>query len=142
MSRIQAREKAFILIFEYIFNKEKSEITLNDILQDVSFTDDDRQYIQTVYEGVIANYDQLTSIIAKYSEGFALNRIYKIDLGILLLALYELLYMDDIPVSVTCNEAVNLTKVYSTEKSPSYVNGILANIIKKEGIKKEGIKSQ
>ncbi|HEY8444034.1 MAG TPA: transcription antitermination factor NusB [Clostridia bacterium] len=136
MSRIQAREKAFILIFEYLFNKTKSEITLNNIVQDLSFTDDDREYIQKVYEGVINNYDKLTEIIARYSEGFALNRIYKIDLGILLLALYELYYMDDIPVSVTCNEAVNLTKIYSTEKSPSYVNGILANIIKKEGIKK------
>jgi N utilization substance protein B len=136
MSRIQAREKAFILIFEYLFNKTKSEITLNNIVQDLSFTDDDREYIQKVYEGVIQNYDKLAGVISQYSEGFALNRIYKIDLGVLLLALYELMYMDDIPVSVTCNEAVNLTKIYSTEKSPSYVNGILANIIKKEGIKK------
>lgn len=136
MSRIQAREKAFILIFEYLFNKSKSEITLDNIVQDLSFTDDDREYIRKVYEGVIENYDKLAGIISQYSEGFALNRIYKIDLGILLLALYELLYMDDIPISVTCNEAVNLTKIYSTEKSPSYVNGILANIIKKEGIKK------
>ena len=53
-----------------------------------------------------------------------------------MLAVYELKYMQDIPISVTCNEAVNLTKTYSTEKSPSYVNGILANIIKKEGITK------
>ncbi|HEY8419890.1 MAG TPA: transcription antitermination factor NusB [Clostridia bacterium] len=136
MSRIQAREKAFILIFEYLFNKSKSEITLDNIVQDLSFTDDDREYIRKVYEGVIENYDKLAGIISQYSEGFALSRIYKIDLGILLLALYELLYMDDIPISVTCNEAVNLTKIYSTEKSPSYVNGILANIIKKEGIKK------
>lgn len=136
MSRIQAREKAFVLIFEYLFNHSKSDITLDEIVQDLSFTDDDRQYIQTVYDGVINNYDKLQNIIAQYSEGFAINRIYKIDLGILLLAIYELLYMPDIPVSVTCNEAVNLTKVYSTEKSPSYVNGLLANIIKKEGIKK------
>lgn len=136
MSRIQAREKAFVLIFEYLFNHSKSDITLDEIVQDLSFTDDDRQYIQTVYDGVINNYDKLQNIIAQYSEGFAINRIYKIDLGILLLAVYELLYMPDIPVSVTCNEAVNLTKVYSTEKSPSYVNGLLANIIKKEGIKK------
>ncbi|NLC17179.1 MAG: transcription antitermination factor NusB [Clostridiales bacterium] len=136
MSRIQAREKAFLLIFEYLFHRAKSEITLNNIVQDLSFTDDDRQYIKTVYEGVIANYEKLENIIAQYSEGFAINRIFRIDLGILLLALYELLYMDDIPVSVTCNEAVNLTKIYSTEKSPSYVNGILANIIKKEGIVK------
>ncbi|HHW89756.1 MAG TPA: transcription antitermination factor NusB [Clostridiales bacterium] len=136
MSRIQAREKAFLLIFEYLFHRNKSEITLNNIVQDLSFTDDDRQYIKTVYEGVIANYERLENIIAQYSEGFAINRIFRIDLGILLLALYELLYMDDIPVSVTCNEAVNLTKAYSTEKSPSYVNGILANIIKKEGINK------
>lgn len=136
MSRIQAREKAFVLIFEYIFNHTKSDITLDNIVQDLSFTDDDRQYIQTVYEGVIEKFDELQDLIAKYSEGFKIDRIFKIDLGILLLAVYELKYMQDIPVSVTCNEAVNLTKIYSTEKSPSYVNGILANIIKKEGISK------
>lgn len=136
MSRIQAREKAFVLIFEYLFNHTKSDITLDSIVQDLSFTDDDRQYIQTVYEGVTHNFEELQSLISQYSEGFKIDRIFKIDLGILLLAVYELKYMQDIPISVTCNEAVNLTKTYSTEKSPSYVNGILANIIKKEGIKK------
>lgn len=137
MSRIQAREKAFILIFEYLFNHTKSDITLDSIVQDLSFTDDDRQYIQTVYEGVTQNFEEIQNLIAQYSEGFKIDRIYKIDLGILMLAIYELKYMHDIPISVTCNEAVNLTKTYSTEKSPSYVNGILANIIKKEGINKK-----
>lgn len=136
MSRIQAREKAFVLIFEYLFNHTKSDITLDSIVQDLSFTDDDRQYIQTVYEGVTQNFEDLQNLIAQYSEGFKIDRIFKIDLGILMLAVYELKYMHDIPISVTCNEAVNLTKTFSTEKSPSYVNGILANIIKKEGIKK------
>lgn len=136
MSRIQAREKAFILIYEYLFNHTKNDITLNNIVQDLSFSDDDKQYIVSVYNGVLDNYENLEGLIAQYAEGFKIDRIFKIDLGILLLAAYELKYMNDIPVSVTCNEAVNLTKVYSTEKSPSYVNGILANIIKKEGINK------
>jgi N utilization substance protein B len=136
MSRIQAREKAFVLIFEYLFNHTTSDITLDSIVQDLSFTDDDRQYIQIVYEGVTQNFEELQNLIAQYSEGFKIDRIFKIDLGILMLAVYELKYMQDIPISVTCNEAVNLTKTYSTEKSPSYVNGILANIIKKEGITK------
>lgn len=136
MSRIQAREKAFILIFEYLFNHTKNDITLNSIVQDLSFSDDDRRYIEAVYNGVLDNYDNLQNLVAQYAEGFKIDRVFKIDLGILLLAAYELKYMNDIPISVTCNEAVNLTKTYSTEKSPSYVNGILANIIKKEGISK------
>lgn len=136
MSRIQAREKVFTLVYEYLFNSEKSEITLNDYLQDAKLSDDDISYIQNVYNGVIDKYSELCEYVYRYAEGFKPERIFKIDMSILLLAIYELLYVKDIPFSVTCNEAVNLAKTYSTEKSPSFINGILANIIKKEELTK------
>ena len=65
-----------------------------------------------------------------FSNGFNIDRIYKLDLAALLLATYEMKYMDDIPLSVSISEAVELVKTYSTEKSNSFVNGILSSVYK------------
>ena len=86
--------------------------------------------MRTVYEGVIDKYSDLTSYIEKYSDKFSLNRIYRPDLAALLLAIYEMKYMKDIPMSVSISEAVELVKTYSTEKSHQYVNGILSSVYK------------
>jgi N utilization substance protein B len=59
----------------------------------------------------------------------------RVDLAIIRLALYELLFMDDIPISVSINEAVELAKKYGNEKSSSFINGILGNFIRSESIK-------
>ena len=127
MSRSVAREVAFKLIFEYVFNKE----TDNDLLQDYLAENTDEQgYIQEVYHGVIAKYNDLCSIIKEKSVGFSFDRIFKVDLSILLVALYEILYMDNIPEKVSINEALNLAKLYSTEKSNKFINGILASVVK------------
>ena len=71
----------------------------------------------------------MSDIIDQYAGSFAYERLYKVDLSILLLATYEILYTD-IPFKVSVNEAVELAKTYSTEKSAAYINGILASIIK------------
>ena len=73
--------------------------------------------------------------IGKNSQGFALDRIYKVDLAILTVEIYEILFRDDIPYSVSANEATELAKKYSTDKSYAFVNGILASVIKEIGTK-------
>ena len=83
-----------------------------------------------VYTGVIKNYDKLISAIEELSEGFPLSE-FSPDLAALLLALYEMYYMDDIPLSVSIAEAVELVK-YSTDKSNQYVNGVCRPYIKIE----------
>ena len=80
--------------------------------------------------GVIQKYDELCGFISENSEGFAFDRIYKVDLAILLVALYEIKYMKSIPVKVSINEALNLAKSYSTENSNKFINGILAKLVK------------
>ena len=87
-------------------------------------------YINTVYRGVIKHFDELKEIVAKYARGFDIDRIYKLDLAALLLAIYEMKYMDDIPLGTSIAEAVELVKTYSTEKSYSFVNGILSSVYK------------
>ena len=91
----------------------------------------DVAYLNNVYLGVIKNKKELFDTIEKYSQGFSIERIYKTDLAALLLAIYEMKYMrNEIPLSVSINEAVVLVKHYSTEKSHSYVNGILSSVYK------------
>jgi len=130
MSRKSARDTTYKLIFEFLFSGEANGETYGMMLLDASLTNDDRAYIESVYKGVIYYYDELAAVIAKYSKGFSVNRIFKPDLAALLLALYELTYMPEIPRGAIISEAVNIVKEYSTEKSYSFVNGILASVSK------------
>ena len=131
MSRRIARDSAYKLIFEYLFRKERDELTLDVICADPGITQADKQYIQTVYDGVIAHFSELTELISSCTTGFNPERIFKPDLAALLLASYEMKYMEDIHTPVSVSEVLELVKNYSTEKSASFVNGVLAGVIKK-----------
>lgn len=128
MSRSNARECVFKLIFEYVFNKEQNNDFLVEIIESQK---EEESYIREVYSGIISHYDELCSTISKFSEGFSFERIYKVDLAILLVAIYEIQYMKSIPEKVSINEALNLAKAYSTDKSNKFINGILASVVKK-----------
>lgn len=128
MSRSFARECVFKLVFGYVFNKEKNLDQLAEILEDEK-NKAEVGYIEEVYNGVIAHYDEFISDIAKFSKSFKVERVFKVDLAILLVALYEIKYIPSIPKKAVANEALNLSKIYSTEKSANYINGILANFM-------------
>ena len=127
MSRAISREETFKLIFEYCVNGESNELTLNELIENNKQIEVD--YVKTVYYGVIEHFDELKEEISKVSKTFSLDRIFKVDLALLLLSLYEIKYMPEIPHAVSINEVLNLAKVYSTEKSASYINGVLANFV-------------
>lgn len=129
MSRKLARECTYKLVFEFLFNKTINKRTY-EIFESSDLDEGDIAYMQKAYLGVVTNYNELMSIIAKYSEGFSEDRIYRTDLSALLLAIYEMKYMPDIPMSVSISEAVELVKKYSTEKSNQFVNGILSTVYK------------
>lgn len=133
MSRKLARETCFKLMFEYEFLHKKNDITLNHFLESDDLSDDDRKFVLTEYEGLVANDEKILETISKYLKGYTINRIFKIDLTILKIAVYELCFSTaGTPKSVVINEAVELAKKYSTDKSYSFVNGILASIIREE----------
>ncbi len=132
MSRVLARESAYKLIFEYLFSKEVNDRTF-DIFAMGNLAEEDVAYMKDAYYGVVGKFDSLLDTVSEYAVGFSVERIYKSDLAALLLAIYEIKYMDEIPVSVSISEAVGLVKRFSTEKSSSFVNGILASIAKAEG---------
>ena len=131
MSRKNARETLYKLVFEYLFSGTKNGQTEGLLLLDASLTDDDRDYVRASYEGISAHYDELSSVISKYIPGYSsVDRLVKGDFAALLISTYELLYSPDIPASVSINEAVELVKRFSTSKSSSFVNGVLASINK------------
>lgn len=128
MKRKQAREEAFILIFEKVFNTESVEDILETALEVRDLEPDD--YIKTVFTGVYDNIETLDGIIAENAVGWSISRISKTALSVLRLALFEIKFMDDIPVSVSINEAVELCKKYATKEDASFVNGILSTVAK------------
>ncbi len=128
MTRKEAREETFILVFEKQFNPDPLEDILNSAVEVRDIEPDD--YIRRVFFGVYEEQSQLDELISKYSVGWNINRISKTALAVLRLALYEMLYMDDIPVSVSINEAVDLCKKYATQEDAAFVNGLLGTVVK------------
>ena len=128
MTRKEAREEAFILIFEKEFNDD----CLNDILETAvqvrDFTPDD--YIKRAFFGVYENLESIDTTISECAVGWSIKRISKTALAVLRLAIFEIKYMPDIPDSVSVNEAVELLKKYATKEDASFTNGILSTVIK------------
>lgn len=129
MTRKQAREEAFILVFEKEFNGNTTDEILESAAEARDLEPDD--YVKTVFCGVYDRLSELDGVISENSAGWSIKRISKTALCILRLALYEINYMDDIPVSVSINEAVELAKKYATKDDASFVNGILSTVVKK-----------
>lgn len=131
MSRRSARDNAFKCIYEYEFDKE---IDINKILdyckEENNLNDEDTKYINDVVLGIKDNIDAIDEIILNNLKNWTINRIAKIDLAILRVAVYEIKFMKDIPVKVSANEAVELAKLYGNQNSKSFVNGLIAKVIK------------
>ena len=94
-------------------------------------TDKDAEYMLTKLKKIVDVIDDIDKVIEEASVGWKLNRMNKLDLTVLRLAVYEIQYDEDIPDKVAINEAVELAKKFGGESSPSFVNGILAKIVGK-----------
>ena len=132
MSRKVARELSFKVIFSFNFQSESESIEtlINNLESETNdITKDDKEYIKEIVKGIIENKDMLDETIKKYLKEWTMDRISKTDLAILRLAIFEILYRDDIPYKVSVNEAVELAKCFSEDSSPSFINGVLAGVI-------------
>ena len=127
--RRTSREYVFKLVFEYTFYGAENESTLEFFLADADLTAEDKAYIRECYDGVTANAERLKAKLASKLERFSVDRLYRPDMTVLLIALYEL-ERADTPAKVIVNEAVDLAKKYGTEKSGSFDNGVLAKFVR------------
>jgi len=129
MSRKESREKLFQLVFEFCFVGKKNELSLENTLKDVE--DGEKKYISDIYLGIVDKFNELKDEIVAKATGFSFERIFKVDLAIMLVSIYEMRFYN-IPTAVSINEAVNLAKKFSTEKSANFVNGVLAGFVVKK----------
>ncbi|MDD6799951.1 MAG: transcription antitermination factor NusB [Firmicutes bacterium] len=136
MDRRKARENAFILLFEKEFRADEVPENIKRIAEDFGEEEFD-EYTDEVFFGVSEKMEELDELISKYSIGWKKERMSKVSLTIMRLALYEMIYIDDIPYSVSINEAVELAKKFDHEKSPAFINGILNSLADAKGLKKE-----
>jgi N utilization substance protein B len=141
MNRRKSRELAMKLLFQMNVNKEDYKEVLSNVHEniedyvkdeeeDIDLKDIDMEYITRILSGVENNRELIDSEIEKYLLNWKLNRISKIDLAIMRICTYEIIFEVDIPNSASINEAIELAKKYSDEKSVSFINGVLYKIIK------------
>lgn len=132
MNRSAIRENAFKLIYSLEIQKtENLEEQIDLFFESNDIKDEEaKNYIKNVILGIDENKEQILENIEKnLKEDWKLNRISKMDLSILKLAIYEIKF-SDIPYKVAINEAVELAKKYGEDKSKNFVNGILASVVK------------
>jgi len=119
---------AYQLIFGFLFSKEIDQSAYQTMLNAEDIQEKDVEYIDCVVNGVKEHYDDLIDLIASNSKNFKLERIYKPDLAALLLACYEMKYVDNIPMAVSISEIIDIVKTFSTENSGKFVNGVLKGV--------------
>lgn len=136
MSRKVAREILFKLIFENCFHDDEDFITYKAYLENdgesfdpdflnQNLDDENKEFVKQNLIGVIEHKNEIIENIREKLVDYSIERLFKIDLAILLIAVYELKY-SDINKEIIINEAVELAKKYSTDKSYSFINGVLA----------------
>lgn len=132
MGRKKARDNAFKCVYQLEFiGKEKKDEILEYCYLENENSKEEKAYIKEVFEKVYQNLESIDEAILENLKNWSISRIAKIDLAILRLAICEINYMDDIPVKVSANEAVELAKTYGNPDSKSFVNGVIAKIIEK-----------
>ncbi len=142
MTRTQTRQLAFELLYSLEIQKiskpeEEEQIALFLKEQEVNEEEQVKNYIINTVKGIEENKTEILNYISKnLKEKWDISRISKINLALLKLAIYEIIY-SKVPYKVVVNEVVELAKKYGDENSPSFINGILANIIKQSGIIEE-----
>ena len=131
MTRHTIRKHIFSMLFRVEFH-DSSEISSQDglYLDTIdNITDEERGYMEKRVSAIVELLPEIDKKLESGSEGWKLERMGKVERTILRLAVYELLYDDDIPANVAINEAVELAKVYGGDTSPAFVNGILAKLL-------------
>lgn len=133
MQRSAMRELAFKLVYEIEVQKENDEEQL-DIFFENNEIEDEKviNYLKDIKKGINDNKDEINSLItSNLKDNWSLNRISKINISLIKLAIYEMVYKK-LPYKVAINEVVELAKKYADESAPVFINGILASVVKEK----------
>lgn len=132
MNRKRSREIAMELLFGMTLSKNTLEETIETFIEDyeMKLNTIDLEYIKNILQKVNSNLNVLDEKIEESLNKWKIDRVSKVNLTILRLALAEVMYCDDVPDAVAINEAIEITKKYSDEKSVSFINGVLDKAVK------------
>ncbi|EUJ40645.1 transcription antitermination factor NusB [Brochothrix campestris] len=123
MKRREAREKAVQILFQFNFDKELTvELAINNV------TSEPDEYLVSLVKGTLAKEAELDEIIKAHLVKWRIERINKVDLAILRIATYELLFDKETPTNVVINEAIDLSRLFGDDQSRKFVNGMMSNI--------------
>lgn len=139
MQRSAMRELAFQLIYELEMQKnEENSEQLNIFIQNNEITDENvMKYLKDIQEGLDENAEQINQLIKNnLKQNWSLERVSKINLSLIKIAIYEMLYKD-VPYKVAINEVIELAKKYSDESAPTFINGMLASVVKEKNLDKK-----
>lgn len=129
MSRKNAREKAYQVLFSASFNNFEWESTLNEMQNEWNLNEEDLSFCKEICVGVVENLEELKKIIENNLKGYNFSQLYQSDKIVLLISLFELKFSKT-PKAIIINEAVEISKKYGIEKSPKFVNGVLSGVLK------------
>ena len=130
MTRHEARELAFILLFEKMFTEDSSEEIMRHADEARSVSSD--AFALSLAEGAAAHLPELDGIISRHSLKWSKQQTSRVALSLMRLAVYEMLFEPDIPVSVSINEAVELAKKYGGQEEAAFINGVLGGVARQE----------
>ena len=131
MTRREIREQVFKMLFRVEFYNQEEMSEQIALCEDDAWKKKkkDKTYIFEKVEKISEKLEEIDAKINEVSEGWKTGRMGKVDLTLIRLAVYEMLYEEDVPAKVASNEAVELAKQYGTDNSPSFVNGVLAKLV-------------
>ena len=135
MKRSEAREQAFQLVFEMGITGDSVDAAMDAAGMSRDLILDD--FAEKLAKGVEQNREKIDEQISRYIRGWKFSRLSRVAVAALRLAVYEILYEDNIPDSVSINEAVALAKKYGSVEDAPFVNGVLASVVKSHGEDRE-----
>lgn len=130
MKRKETREEAVKIAYCMDINKEFDKTLPCKYINHFEIEGADIEYLNKTMDELIDNIDEIDNYIKENSKDWKINRIAKVDLAVLRVAISEILYNDSIPSSVSINEAVEISKKYSNEDSHKFINGILGTVVR------------
>jgi len=110
------------------FQKGEEESQIEGFLKEYAVDPKEQEYFLSVVRGVVLHRDELDAAFSKHLKGWTLNRLPRVDLSILRIAVFEITYLKDVPFSVSVNEAVELARKFCAEESRGYINAVLGKL--------------
>lgn len=129
-SRRKAREGVLEALFSHQFSDVEREITIKRVLENAPEREENIAFINALFNSVMDNCEWADQIIENHLQNWEFNRVAKVDKVLLRMGICEIYFLDDIPPKVSISEMVEISKVYSTDESPVFINGILDTVYK------------